>query len=74
MPIKKGTKCHKYTPEEFRLIKAGKFRPGIHTRSQVYALERYEARLALGREKGRRVKEPELPDWHGYEFSTGEWV
>ena len=74
MPIKKGTICHRYTPEEFSRIKAGDFLPGIDRRSQVYALQRYEARIALGREKGKRTKEPELPEWHGYEFPKGKWV
>ena len=74
MPIKKGTKIHNYTAEEFARIRRGDYLPGIDRRSQRYALERYEARLAQGREKFKHVKEPELPVWHGYEYSTGEWV
>lgn len=74
MPIKKGTKIHKYTEEDFRQIKAGKFLPGIDRRSQVYALKRHEDRKAQNRVKFRKYREPEMPVWHGYEYSTGEWV
>lgn len=74
MSHKVGTRIHNYTAEEFARIRRGDYLPGIDRRSQRYALERYEARLAQGREKFKHVKEPELPVWHGYEFSTGEWV
>lgn len=74
MSHKAGTKIHKYTEEEFSRIRRGDYLPGIDRRSQRYALERYQARLATGRRNGRREKEPELPVWHGYEYSTGEWV
>ena len=71
---KKGTKMHKYTEEDFARIRRGEFLPGIDRRSQRYALERYLERKATDREKGKRTKEPEMPVWHGYEYSTGEWV
>lgn len=74
MSHKVGTRIHKYTPEEFSRISKGDYLPGIDRRSQRYALERYQARLATGRMKGRHEKEPELPAWHCYEYSTGEWV
>lgn len=74
MSHKAGTKIHKYTAEEFARISRGDYLPGIDKRSQRYALERHDARLAQGREKFKHVKEPELPVWHGYEYSTGEWV
>ena len=70
----KGTICHKYTDADFERISRGDFLPGISRRSQRFALERHIARLQLGQERGKRHKEPEMPVFKGYEFSTGEWV
>ena len=41
MPIKMGTKCHKYTEEDFQRIARGDYLEGINKRSQQYAYERY---------------------------------
>lgn len=71
---RKGSKAHNYTEADYARIAKGDFLPGIDRRSQKYALQRYLDRKALDLEKGKRHKEPELPEWHGYEFSTGKWV
>lgn len=70
----KGTKHHVYTAAEFKQIARGEYLPDIDKRSQRYALERHLARTALNIEKGKRRKEPEMPEYKDYVYSKGEWV
>ena len=41
MPIKKGTKKHKYTDEELKNIGNGIFLDGVDVRSQLYSYQRW---------------------------------
>lgn len=74
MTVKKGTVQHKYTDAEMLEIGRGHFLPGVNKRSQVYAYERWKVRRDTGRKLGQRVNQEPTIEYHGYEFSTGEWV